>query len=81
MHRPERAFCAPSSRVERRTASSLASSGSSAVGDRPTLKPVPVCESAPSPAMASTERNAVVRRDVDRIPVVEASATSTRPSE
>ena len=81
VHRADRAFCAPSRRVERSTASALASSGSSWSGDRPTLKPVPVCESAPSPAMASTETNAVVRRVSDRIPVVEASATSTRLSE
>ena len=77
----ERAFCAPSIRVARRTASSIASSGTSSPGPRPTLNPVPVCVSAPSPAMASTDRKAFVRRRDDEMPVVEASATSTRLSE
>ncbi len=81
VHRPDFAFWAPSKRVERRTASAMASSGSSAAGDRPTLNPVPVWESAPSPAMASTETKAVVRRVDERIPVVEARAISTRASE
>ena len=45
------------------------------------LNPVPVCESAPSPAMASTDKKAFVRRRDDEMPVVEASATSTRLSE
>ena len=45
------------------------------------LNPVPVCVSAPSPAMASTDRKALVRRRNDEMPVVEASATSTRLSE
>ena len=81
VQRPDLAFCAPSNRVARKTASLMASSGSRTTGDRPTLKPVPVCESAPSPAMASTERNAVVRRALERMPVVEARATSTRSSE
>ena len=76
----ERAFCAPSIRVARRTASSIASSGSSSPGPRPTLNPTPVWLSAPSPAMASTERKALVRRRYDEMPVVEASATSTRLS-
>ena len=77
----ERAFCAPSIRVARRTASSIASSGTSSPGPRPMLKPVPVCVSAPSPAMASTDRKAFVRRRDDEMPVVVASATSTRLSE
>ncbi len=75
------AFCAPSIRVARPTASSIASSGTSSPGARPTLNPVPVWVSAPSPAMASTERKALVRRRNDEMPVVEASATSTRLSE
>ena len=58
-----------------------ASSGTSSPGPRPTLKPLPVWVSAPSPAMASTDRKAVVRRRYDEMPVVEASATSTRLSE
>ena len=41
---------------------------------------VPVWVSAPSPAMASTERKALVRLRNDEIPVVEARATSTRLS-
>ena len=45
------------------------------------LNPVPVWVSAPSPAMASTDRKALVRLRNDEIPVVEASATSTRLSE
>ena len=45
------------------------------------LNPVPVWVSAPSPAMASTDRKAFVRLRNDEIPVVEASATSTRLSE
>ena len=77
----ERAFCAPSMRVARSTASSIASSGTSSDGPRPTLNPPPVCVSAPSPTMASTEREALVRRRQEEMPVVEASATSTRLSE
>ena len=68
-------------RVARSTASSIASSGTSSPGPRPTLNPVPVWLSAPSPAMASTDRKAFVRRRDDEIPVVVASATSTRLSE
>ena len=81
VYRPDWAFWAPSRRVARWTASPMASSGSRSAGARPTLKPVPVCVSAPSPAMASTETKAVVRRAEDRIPVVEASAISARSSE
>lgn len=73
-------FRAPSMRVARSTASSVASSGSSSPGPRPMLNPVPVWVSAPSPAMASTDRKALVRLRNDEIPVVEASATSTRLS-
>ncbi len=76
----ERAFCAPSIRMARWTASSIASAGTSSPGPRPTLKPVPVWVSLPSPAMASTERKAFVRCRTEEMPVVETSATSTRLS-
>ncbi len=81
VQRPEGGFCAPSIRVARRTASSIASSGTNSPGPRPTLKPVPVCVSSPVPTMASTERKADVRLRDDEMPVVEASATSVRLSE
>ena len=68
-------------RVARRTASSIASSGTRSLGPRPMLNPEPVCVSAPSPAMASTDKKALVRRRDETMPVVEANATSTRLSE
>ncbi len=58
-----------------------ASSGTRSDGPRPTLKPVPVWVSAPSPTMASTERKADVRRRDETRPDVVARATSTRLSE
>ena len=74
-------FCAPSMRVARSTASSIASSGTNSDGPRPTLNPPPVCVSAPSPTMASTDREALVRRRDEEMPVVDTRATSTRLSE
>ena len=59
----------------------MASSGTSSPGPRPTLNPLPVWVSAPSPVMASTDKKAFVRLRYDEMPVVEASATSTRLSE
>ena len=80
VQRPDRALPAPSMRTARSTASAAALSGSRSAAARPTLKPLPVWVSAPSPAMADTERKAEVRRVAARMPVVEASATSTLPS-
>ena len=58
-----------------------ASLGTRSPGPRPTVNPLPVWVSSASPAMASTARKAVVRLRYDEMPVVEASATSTRLSE
>ena len=52
VQRPERALVAPSIRVARSTASPAARRGRASPGPRPTLNPVPVWLSAPSPAMA-----------------------------
>ncbi len=80
VQRPDRALPAPTIRTARVIASAAARSGSRPAAARPTEKPLPVWESAPSPAIAETDRNAEVRRVAARIPAVDASATSTLPS-
>ena len=80
VQRPDFALVAPNIRTARSTASWAATSGSSEPGPRPTLKPPPVWLSAPSPAIADTERKAEVRLVNAVMPVVDASATSTLPS-
>ena len=82
VQRAERAFCAPSIRVARSTASSIASSGTSSPG--------PAADAEPGAGLGvgalagdgvDREEGRFVRRRDDEMPVVEASATSTRLSE
>ena len=78
--RPDLTLLAPIMRVARSMASVAASSESTSPGPRPALNPTPVWLSAPSPAMADTDRLQIVRRAVAVIPVEVAMAASAAMS-